>query len=891
MRSRLLSCLFVLVLLPSLRLAATPQPQTSDGIDRLIARLDQAFRAGDERTLRAQAAPDAEPSAVDAFVASLGGGPPTHATVKLRDRQTVASGRERLLVEIFVDRQREGRVSTWRLDVERTSADTDVWRIAAFDRESVVSGLYRLALDPAKEFDVHDLTLHAPDFTIDLPAGRAFTASTPDGPTAIVLLGNGRMTFSPGPAAERGQVRLFCGRDSLETDFEAVFVRLNPYEFASQVPKSAFVPRDVSEKDLTRARGIFDASVGQSFQIDLMDLSEDQWSLVPSGGDFVAEVVTKKYGTLTYARATSEQEDVTLFDRRRHKNISVYASIAKMGERGRFYSEDAPTDYDVLSYDIDASFDPSRDWIDGNARLRLMMRHPASTLTLRLAEPLVVRGVYAPAFGRLLHLRVVGQNSVLVSLPDTLLPDDQLELRVVYGGRLAPQGVDREALSVSQQAPYEVQMVPLEPKYLYSNRSLWYPQATVTDYATAVMRITVPQEYDVVASGIAAGGPTQAPPAAGDDRPRVQFVFTTNRPARYLACVITRFASRESTRLSLTTTEAWRVPENAPATDGADGLALTVRANPRQTGRVRGYAERAADILEFYTSLLGEVPYPAFTVAITDSDLPGGHSPAYFAVLNQPAPMSPFVWRNDPVAFENYPSFFLAHEIAHQWWGQAIGWKNYHEQWISEGFAQYFAALYAERERGPDEFATIMRQMSKWGRDTSDQGPVYLGYRLGHIKSEPRVFRALVYNKAAAVLHMLRQLVGDGPFFAGVREFYTTWRYRKAGTDDFRLSMEAASGRSLSAFFDDWIYGDAVPRVKFSSSVNDERDAVTLRFEQPGTPMELPIEVTFQYRGAPSQTIVVDVKDRLTERTVPLAGDLRKVEVDRRDLAMARIDR
>ncbi|HEX7020885.1 MAG TPA: hypothetical protein VF159_12785, partial [Gemmatimonadaceae bacterium] len=65
----------------------------------------------------------------------------------------------------------------------------------------------------------------------------------------------------------------------------------------------------------------------------------------------------------------------------------------------------------------------------------------------------------------------------------------------------------------------------------------------------------------------------------------------------------------------------------------------------------------------------------------------------------------------------------------------------------------------------------------------------------------------------------------------------------------------------------------------------------TLRFEQPGTPMELPIEVTFQYRGAPSQTIVVDVKDRLTERTVPLAGDLRKVEVDRRDLAMARIDR
>ena len=196
----------------------------------------------------------------------------------------------------------------------------------------------------------------------------------------------------------------------------------------------------------------------------------------------------------------------------------------------------------------------------------------------------------------------------------------------------------------------------------------------------------------------------------------------------------------------------------APSRTAPDAtLSLVVQANPRQTSRGRGTAERTTAILQFYASLIGDVPYPSFTLALTESDLPGGHSPAYFAMLNQPLPTTPFVWRNDPVSFSGYPSFFLAHELAHQWWGQAVGWKNYHEQWLSEGFAQYFAAMYAEKERGADTFEDVLRQMRRWAIETSPQGPVYLGYRLGHIKSDSRVFRAVVYNKAAMVLHMLRR--------------------------------------------------------------------------------------------------------------------------------------
>ena len=159
------------------------------------------------------------------------------------------------------------------------------------------------------------------------------------------------------------------------------------------------------------------------------------------------------------------------------------------------------------------------------------------------------------------------------------------------------------------------------------------------------------------------------------------------------------------------------------------------------------------------------------------------------------------------MSFENYPTFFLAHEVAHQWWGHAVGWKNYHEQWLSEGLAQYFAALYAEKERGGNILPNLLRQMRHTAIEASGQGPIYLGYRLGHIQGDDRSSGRSSTTRRAMVLHMLRRLVGDDAFFGGVREFYNEWKFRKAGTDDFRAAMEKASGRDLERFFDTWVFG------------------------------------------------------------------------------------
>jgi len=860
----------------ALALIGTPSPghaQTPpDGATTLLRRLQQAAAAGDRAAILALGHPQMSRPSFEDFANALTAIPPTRIVVTERDRSPIDGGALRLVVEVFSERGIEGVLGTWRIDARPGAAPADPWTIAAVSRLSVVTGLYRLSLNTATEYDIHNLEVRAPDLSIELPVGRGFLASTPDGPTAIVLLGRGRVRFNPPDPAERTQIRIFSGRDELLEETDMVFLRFSPYEFETLFDQKALKKRPVDPSDLRSATSIFNDLVPRSLQIDLSDISRDRWSLTPSFGDVIAEFRTKRFGTLTYTRSGGEAEDVNVFDRKRRRNISVYTSAAKLAQRGRFYSEDERLDFDILAYDLDVQFNPDRVFIDGDARMKLKIRSAAtSSLTLKLAETVTIQGVYSPDFGRLLHLRVVGQNSIIVNLPEVLAPGTEIWLDVRYSGPVAPQTFDREAIQVSQGQPNpEVPEIRLQTNYLYSNRSYWYPQSTTTDYATASIRITVPNDFDAIATGEPVGSPTSQA-GSGDGRRRRTFVFEASRPARYLAMIVSRFNRVDTTRLNA----------------GGSDVSFYLQATPRVSARLRDVTDRAAAVFSYYASLVGDAPYRSFTLALIENDRPGGHSPPYFAVLNQVVPGSNFVWRNDPVSFENYPTFFLAHELAHQWWGQAIGWKNYHEQWLSEGFAQYFAMLYAEKEG--TALPNLLRQMRRTAIDASSNGPIYLGYRLGHIQGDDRIFRATVYNKGAMVLHMLRRLVGDEMFFAGMRSFYKEWKFKKAGTDDFRKVMEQASSRDLQRFFDTWVYGFAVPHVKFSYHMNG--DEATVRFEQHAEPVDVPITVTVSYASGAAENVIVLLADKHTERAIPLKGPVRTITANADNAALVEIDR
>ena len=886
-------------LAPQERKLAVPEPNTGPdaSILALITAVEQTVQSGDKAAYLALHIDSADRERTLAFAASELMPGVTRGVVRERDREalqgTLPGNGYRLIVDVFAEFGQRARAATWRIDIKRI-ADPGAgreWAIVEEEELSSVENLYRLSVNPAKRYTARNLKISSEDIDLTLIAGSVFVADIDQGTTALVLMGDGLLNFHPTPDTEKGQVKIFCGAEALETKFEAAFLRVNPADVASLVNQTQLTAAPSDPRDLRRAQEIFREDGQFSFQIDLGDLSRESWSLLPGSGDFVAEIRTRRYDTLTYAKAGNEAEDISFFDRRRHKNIALYASKQKLATRGRFYNEDDLVDYDVLNYDIELAAFPDRFWIEGRTQLKLKVRsYLLGSLTLKLNESLTVRSIVSNEFGRLFGVRVKNQNTLVVNLPTMLARDSELTLTVTYAGRIEPQTPDRETIALEQgrnQDDTPLQLVP-EASYLYSNRSAWYPQATVSDYATARIQITVPSSIECVASGQLEPGFPGLLVGKDPSQNRKVYVFSASQPVRYLSFVLSRFTRAETATVSYGPARA-ETAVNGVALSGLAyrSLNVSIEANPRQLQRGRELADRAANIATFYESIVGDSPYPSFTIALIENDLPGGHSPGYFAALNQPLPSSNVTWRNDPASFQGYADFFLAHELAHQWWGQAVGWRNYHEQWLSEGFAQYFAALYAQHQRGNDLFESVLRQLRRWGMDESKQGPVYLGYRLGHIRGESKVFRALVYNKGAAVLHMLRRLVGDEDFFRGIRRFYRTSRFKKAGTEDLRAAMEAESGQSLERFFERWIYGSTLPKLKLASRVEDNGIVVTV--EQVGEIFDVPLTVTVQYADRKSVDVVIPVTDRVVEKRIPLAGVFRGIEFNKNDGTLAEV--
>src|SRR5437763_14133361 len=205
-----------------------------DGASRLILAIEYAIRTGDDAALRALARPDANRGRLSEFALSMTLTKVAQLTVKERDRAPLPDGGQRLLLEILTVAGDEGRVWTWRVDA-LPGRPGEPWMIADLERLTVITGLFRVSLDAATEWDVHNAVVTAPDLTLTIVSGYAFAARVPDGPTAIVFVGHGRAEFSPAPEAERGQVRIFAGAEVLRAAFDTLFVRLTPGEFGSRV--------------------------------------------------------------------------------------------------------------------------------------------------------------------------------------------------------------------------------------------------------------------------------------------------------------------------------------------------------------------------------------------------------------------------------------------------------------------------------------------------------------------------------------------------------------------------------------------------------------------------------------------------------------------------------
>ncbi len=337
--------------------------------------------------------------------------------------------------------------------------------------------------------------------------------------------------------------------------------------------------------------------------------------------------------------------------------------------------------------------------------------------------------------------------------------------------------------------------------------------------------------------------------------------FRQERPSKYLSVAVGRFV---------------------PVATRQEG---TVLVSSFAVSRARQEAaqdlERAADILRFFEAEFGPCPYSFVNLLAIEGANPGGHSPPGMVILARKPLALHGQLRDDPTNFTDIPGFFLAHELAHQWWGQGVGPENYRERWLSEGAAQYAAALWTRHAFGESAFQDVLKRMGRWASRAASKGPLNLGHRLGHVRGDPEVFRAVVYDKGAYVLHMLRGIVGPDAFRQAVVSFQETHRYGKAGTDDLREALEAASGLDLSAYFRQWVFGTALPRLRYTHQSTrvgkEQRTDIDVRGENIPGPLPLELAVTDE-TGRSAVRVTLPVEGSRFTVTTPTPP--RKVEIN-----------
>ncbi|HMH42110.1 MAG TPA: M1 family aminopeptidase, partial [Pyrinomonadaceae bacterium] len=218
----------------------------------------------------------------------------------------------------------------------------------------------------------------------------------------------------------------------------------------------------------------------------------------------------------------------------------------------------------------------------------------------------------------------------------------------------------------------------------------------------------------------------------------------------------------------------------------------------------------------------------------------------------------------------------VAHEIAHQWFGDSVTESTWADLWLSEGFATYFAGLFVEKYDGEDAFREYMRNAAQryFNYEKQTMTPIHDAATTNLMK----LLNPNNYEKGAWVLHMLRSQLGDDAFFKGLREYYNAHASANASTEDLRDALEKSSGKNLKEFFARWVYGTGHPRYQVLWEVSGDQTAlkVTVNQLQGGAAFldPLPIEITVEgekarrtiYPKSKEATLTITLKGKLTSR-------------------------
>lgn len=491
---------------------------------------------------------------------------------------------------------------------------------------------------------------------------------------------------------------------------------------------------------------------------------------------------------------------------------------------------------DVQHYRFELALSDSSDEIRGTAEVKIRFREPAERFVLNLVE------------------EADGEGMTVLSVREDGTPieftHEGQEITIVPSA--APASGEKRTYQIRYRGVPADGLIISENRYgdrtffgdNWPNRARhWLPTNDhPSDKATVEFAVAAPAHYNVVSNGRLV-----EETSLERDRELTRWRTGIPLPTKVMVIGVARFAVDHLEDYEGIPVQSWVYPENRR--EGFYDFAL------------------AREILAYFEERIGAFPFEKLA-NVQSTTRYGGMENA-----------STIFYAEDAVTGTREAESLLAHEIAHQWFGDAVTETDWKHLWLSEGFATYLTHLYMESTYGPerlDERLERDRRRILQFADRAPNRPV-----IDSLASDPNtLLNANSYQKGGWVLHMLRERIGRDVLWEGLAAFYEEYRDGNADTDDFERVMEEVSGDELDTFFDQWLRRPGVPALEGQWSYEDGHVVVHLRQLQ-AAPYDLFVDIGIVAPGSDTPRVeTVDLDERSATFRLPAAGAPERVVLD-----------
>jgi len=626
-----------------------------------------------------------------------------------------------------------------------------------------------------------------------------------------VFAGQARFRFEPPDAIEADQLELFSGQRELDVGLEAaVMVRADdgPVRELLEHHEPAFLGQPMLERveaihrewleGAERAAngirgGVFNALIGDRAYADYFAI----WCRSYEVGDFIYEFDPED--TEPHTLAHFSPLEIRGWDR-----LRLERHLKHQQKRGRWLDTriqdigdwdiwlsgpwdpqgklgEAAPGFEARHYKLDVTIGRDETTIHGRATLDVVSNEAGRRVVpLELFRDLRAETIHSETGEPLFFFRSGGDLMVVLDEPSTV--GQEIRLEIVYRGK-AIRWVDRKIFDLEDTAN-------------------WYPHCGTTDRATYDVTLRWPRRLDLLASGRVV--------ASGRNRHTRWQRRVLDEPSIAFSFVMGRF---EIDRARAGHVELEVAFNRSGPHRLSEGVRHEMIAAIRRS-------------LIYFEETFGPYPLDYLTVVT----LPRRYSQSFLGFITLADSILPPNVPPGGAEMNWYRATTVAHEVAHQWWGNLIGWSSYRDQWLSEAMANYSAMqFWADTEEGGAAFFSqlsagwrqTLNQTTPVGRTVESLGPIVLGVRLNSTLAD-NGYRAIVYRKGAVVLAMLARIVGQRPFGEMMRSLAQAASNRVVSTDTFVKALEHMSGLNLGGFARRYIYGTGIPEVYYDYGISGD---------------------------------------------------------------------